>query len=386
MDLNAVTQTGDAIAAIVHAPGGRFALQRVRVGDLRDDEVLVEIVASGVCHTDLAVRDQRRAVPLPAILGHEGAGIVRRVGSAVTSVSPSDHVVLSYLSCGACEECVAERTACCAEFGRLCFASARPDGTHAVSGADGEVLSDRFFGQSSFATWAVANERNVVVAPDDLPLELLAPLGCGVMTGAGAVWNALSVTPGSSIAVFGAGSVGLSAVLAARAVDAKIIIAVDRVASRLALARELGATHVIDTTEVEDAAAAVRALIGDGVDKALDTTGAPFVVRDAFRSLRQRGVLAIAATASPTQELAVPQLELMTGCKTIIGVIEGGSNARTMIARILELYRAGRFPFDRLLSFYRFEDINQAIEDCEAGRAIKPVLRMNSFDAAGVRQ
>lgn len=369
-------QSIQALAAVVGETGGRFEIEPVRVGPIAPDELLVEIVAVGICHTDLAVRDQRRAVPLPAILGHEGAGIVRATGAAVRSIATGDHVVLSYMSCDCCQECRDGRPASCGHLGKLCFASERPDGSHAVQGRDGRVLSDRFFGQSAFSTWAVASERNAIVVPPDLPLALLAPLGCGVMTGAGAVWNELAVDRGSSLAVFGAGSVGLSAVIAARVSGAAVIVAVDRVAARLALALELGATHAIDTTRVADLPGEIRRLTGDGVQFALDTTGRTDMIDSAFKALRQRGALAIVATGSPTQTLSLPQLDLMTGCKRVIGVIEGGGSARTMIPRILELYRAGRFAFDRLVTFYDFAQINEAVDACEHGVAIKPVLRM----------
>jgi aryl-alcohol dehydrogenase len=366
----------EAIAAVLNEKGGPFAIEPVSVGPIADDEVLVEIIASGICHTDLAIRDQRRPLALPAIVGHEGAGIVRALGSAVQSVNLGDSVVLSYLSCGECAECNSGWPASCGLLGALCFASKRPDGSHAVRGRGGKVLSDRFFGQSSFASWAVAHERNVIVVPSDLPLEILAPLGCGVMTGAGAVWNELKLASGSSFAVFGAGSVGLSAILAARVAGAAVIVAVDRVTSRLELARELGATHTIDSSMIDDVSALIRSTFGDGLSFALDTTGNPDVIGVAFRALRQRGTLAIAATASPTQPLALPQLQLMTGCRRLIGIIEGGASARQMIPKMIELYRAGRFPFDRLISMYDFERINEAVEDCERGGTIKAVLRM----------
>jgi aryl-alcohol dehydrogenase len=371
-----VEQVVEAIAAVLNEKAGRFAIEPVSVGPIADDEVMVEIVACGLCHTDLAIRDQRRSVSLPAIVGHEGAGIVRAVGRAVRSVAVGSPVVLSYLSCGECVECKSGWSASCSLLGSLCFASKRPDGSHAVRGQNGKVLSDRFFGQSSFASWAIANERNAIAVPPEVPLEILAPLGCGVMTGAGAVWNELNLTPGSSIAVFGAGSVGLSAILAARVAGAAVIVAVDRVPSRLELALELGATHAIDASRIADVPESIQATVGDGVMFTLDTTGDPNMIAVAFRVLRQRGTLAIAATASPTQPLVLPQLELMTGCRRVIGIVEGGGSAQKTIQKMIQLYRDGRFPFDRLITTYDFELINEAVEDCERGKTIKAVLRM----------
>jgi aryl-alcohol dehydrogenase len=365
-----------AIAAVLHEKNGDFALEPVRVGPVRDDEVLVRIVATGICHTDLNVRRQSRSMPLPAILGHEGAGVVEAVGAAVTSVTPGDHVVMSYLSCGECAECRSDQPASCDRFGRLCFASARPDGSHAVCGAEGQVLNDRFFGQSSFATHAVVHERGVIPVGHYLALALLAPLGCGVMTGAGAVWNELQVTPGKSFAVFGAGAVGLSALMAARVSGATTIIAVDLVPGRLELARSLGATHVINPLDNPDVVGQIRCMLGDGVDFALDTTGAAKVIEGAFAALRQRGTLGLVACADVRQRLDLPHFALMTGCKRVIGIIEGGGSARAMIARLVDLHRQGQFPFDRLIRTYPFSAINQAAHDCETGDVIKPVLLM----------
>ena len=371
-----MAETVQATAAVLRDKGGAFTLEDVVIGPVRSDELLVRIVASGICHTDLGIRQQKMPIPLPAVLGHEGAGIVEAVGEDVASLRPGDAVVLSYLTCGTCPECAAGQPASCAQLGKLCFAHARPDGSHAVCGRDGEVLSDRFFGQSSFATFAVTNARNVVAVPGDLPLELLAPLGCGIMTGAGAVWNELAVQPGSSFAVFGAGAVGLSALLAARAAGASTIVAIDLVPARLALAAELGATHTINPAEVDDVAATLKALTGAGVDYALDTTGAASVIENAFGALRQRGALGLVACANLQQALSVPHFAMLSGCKRVIGIIEGGGSLQVMIPRMIALYREGRFPFDKLVRFYRFDEINQAVRDCETGDTIKPVLVM----------
>ncbi len=370
-DMAELTQ---ATAAVLHEKDGAFRLEGVTIGPLRGDEVLVRIVAAGICHTDLNVRQQ--VPPLPVVLGHEGSGIVEAVGDGVTAVRAGDAVVLTYLSCGDCRECRAGLPASCAQLGRLCFANARPDGSHALCGQDGRVLGDRFFGQSSFATYAVANERNVVVVPKDAPLELLGPLGCGIMTGAGAVWNELEVQPGSGLAVFGAGAVGQSAILAAKVAGAATIIAVDRVAARLELALELGATHAINASEVADIAAQIRQITGDGVDYALDTTGVASVVEQAFTALRQRGTLGLVACLDRAGVLSFSQFAILGGCKGIIGIIEGGGSAQATIPRIISLYQAGQFPFDRLVRFYDFDQINQAVYDCESGEAVKPILRM----------
>ncbi len=226
--------------------GGPFQIETLTVDQPRADEVLVRIVATGMCHTDIVIRDQVYPVPLPIVLGHEGAGIIERVGSAVRKVIPGDHVVLSFMSCGHCTRCAMGQPAYCERGHPLCFGGTREDGSTASRDSRSEPVHDHFFGQSSFGTYALANERTVVKVPKDLPLERLGPLGCGIQTGAGSVMNALKIGTGASFTAFGSGSVGLSAVMAARIVGATTIIAVDVVASRLALAKELGATHTVN--------------------------------------------------------------------------------------------------------------------------------------------
>ena len=259
----ASSSTNAVSAAVVRKKGGPFIIEKLRLEEPRADEVLVRIVATGMCHTDMVVRDQVYPVPQPIVLGHEGAGVVEKVGSNVVKVRPGDHVVLTFMSCGHCNLCAQGRPANCVNFNAHNFSGARADGTGSLRDDHGPV-HDHFFGQSSFSTFAVANERNVVKVPKEAPLELLGPLGCGIQTGAGAVMNALKVGPGASFAAFGAGAVGLSAVMAARAVGATTIIAVDVVPARLALAKEIGATHAVNAKE-QDPVAAVRAITNGGV-------------------------------------------------------------------------------------------------------------------------
>lgn len=360
-------------AAVVREPRGDFAVESARLVDVREDEVLVRVVASGLCHTDVAVRNGMMPTPLPAVLGHEGSGIVEAVGTAVKYVKPGDHVVMSYLSCGTCKECAAGRPASCISIRPLCFGGCRPDGSHAIEGHDGETLHDRFFGQSSFADYAVANERNVIKVDADLPLQLLGPLGCGFMTGAGAIWNELPVVPGSMVAVFGTGAVGLSAIMAARIAGATTIIAIDRVPERLALAGELGATHGVDSSDGETTAK-IRAVAPAGVNVAFDTSGRPEIIRAAADSLTQRGMLGLVA---PAGDVAFNVPELIGGCKTVKGIALGGGSARALIPLMLDYYRKGQYPFDRLVQYYPLARINDAIRDSGEGRVIKPVLLMD---------
>lgn len=363
-------------AAVVRQKGGPFEIETVDIAPPRHDEVLVRVVATGMCHTDMVARDQIYPVPQPVILGHEGAGVVESVGENVTKVQKGDHVVLSFLSCSTCAPCHKGHPAYCENFNDYNFAGARPDdGSHALYGDDQTPLNDRFFGQSSFAAYALANERNVVKVRTDVALELLGPLGCGIQTGSGTVLNALKVTPGASFAAFGAGAVGLSAVMAAAAAGATTIFAVDIVPSRLDLALQLGATHVVNSAEV-DPVEAIRKVTGKGVDYAMDSTGITSVIRTAVLALRQTGAAAVVGASKPGAVLDLDINDLMQSSKSIRGVVEGDSVPDIFIPKLIDLYLACRFPFDRLIRFYDFDQINEAAADSEKGVTLKPVVRI----------
>jgi aryl-alcohol dehydrogenase len=273
----------------------------------RPDEVLVRVVATGVCHTDMVVRNQDFAAPLPMVLGHEGAGIVEAVGDAVTEVVPGDHVIMTYMWCGHCHTCESGHPAHCENMGPLNFGGGRLDGSTATKDAHGRAVHDHFFGQSSFSTYALANEKNVVKVDKDAPLELLGPLGCGIQTGAGAVLQALNVKVGSSFVAFGAGAVGLAAVMAARVAGATTIIAVDITPSRLALALEIGATHVVNSRET-DPVAAVREITGGGADYSLECSGRAEVLRQAIDSLAVLGSCGIVGATREGTEASLSQV------------------------------------------------------------------------------
>jgi aryl-alcohol dehydrogenase len=321
------------------------------------------------------VRDQYYPFPLPGVLGHEGAGIVEEVGANVTNVVPGDHVVLTYMSCGQCRYCERGEPAYCSDFFMLNVGGARKDGTTGTYDARGDSLHDHFFGQSSFGTYALAHSRNVIKVAKDVPLEILGPLGCGIQTGAGAILNALQVGVGDSVAVFGVGGVGLSAVMAARAAGAAIIIALDVMPSRLKLALELGATHAVDSGK-ESPVEAVRRIGGGGVDYSLDTSGKPSVLRQAIDVLGIRGTCGVVGAPPLGTEVSFDINSLMIPGRSIRGICEGDSVATEFIPQLIELYRQGRFPYDRLIKFYEFDDINTAIDDAAKGLTIKPVLRM----------
>ncbi len=363
-------------AAVVREKGGPFLIENLVLEDPRPMEVLVKIKATGMCHTDMVARDQEYDVPHPIVLGHEGAGVVEAVGSEVRKVAPGDHVVLTYMSCGHCRPCYLGKAFYCENMYPLCFGGGREDGSVATHSEDGEDVHDHFFGQSSFGTYALASERNVVKAPDDAPLDILGPLGCGIQTGAGAAINALKVRPGSSFVAFGAGAVGLSAVMGARLCGAATIIAADVVPSRLETAMKLGATHTINSKEV-DPVEAIREITGGGVDFSLEATGRTDVLRQAIDCLDTLGVCGIVGAAPLGAEAAFDVNDVMIPGKRICGILQGESVVDVFIPQLIELHMQGRFPFDQLIRVYPLEQINQAAEDSESGGTIKPVIQIS---------
>lgn len=361
-------------AALLREEGSPFSIEEVELMEPKANEVLIKIVASGVCHTDAVARDQLIPIPLPAVLGHEGAGIVEKVGEGVSSVEPGDHVVLSYASCGKCENCLDGHPSLCTQFVTLNFLGKMSDDTHRIQevGHHDRPIST-FFGQSSFATYAVAHERNVVKVDKDVELALLGPLGCGIQTGSGTVLNKLKPEFGSSIAIYGCGAVGLSAVMAAKIAGCAQIIAVDIHQNRLELALELGATHALNSREM-DLVEEIRRITGGGSHYGVETTGVSTVVRQATQALRTRGTLAIVGvTGEVTFNV---NDDIMSQGKTVVGVIEGDAVPQLFIPKLIEYYKQGRFPFDKLIKFYSFDQINEAFADSEKGVTIKPVLTM----------
>jgi aryl-alcohol dehydrogenase len=360
-------------AAVVYEKSAPFQIEELELDDPRDDEVLVRIVATGICHTDLAGRDGYLPIPPPPhVFGHEGAGIVEKVGSRVGKVKPGDHVLLCWDYCGACRPCKSGRPSYCLDFFLHNFHGARPDGSTTVR-KNGRQIHGSFFNQSSFADHALASERNVVKVSEEVPLEILGPLACGVMTGAGAVMNSLHPEPGSALAVFGAGNVGLSAIMAAATCGCTTIIAVDRRQETFELAKQFGATHTIDS-ERTNPVEAIREITGGGAGYSLECVGSPAALRQAVDCLPRCGVCGLLGVVAPGTEVALDMDLLMNG-RTVKGIIEGDAVPDLFIPRLIDLYRQGRLPFERMISFYPFERINEAVEDMEQRRVIKPVLR-----------
>lgn len=361
----------DIKAAVTHSQGEAFKLEKVKLAAPESDEIRVRIVAAGVCHTDVVARDLGIA-PFPIVLGHEGSGVVDAVGASVSDLQVGDHVVMSFAHCGNCGHCLTGHPTVCDTFNELNFGGAMDDGSHRLA-QDGEALAT-FFGQSSFATYAIAKSRNAVKVDPEVDLALLGPLGCGIQTGAGTVLNRLKPEFGSSIVIYGAGAVGLSAVMAAKIIGCQHIIAVDVHDSRLELAQALGATHVLSGKDV-DVVTEIKKITDGGSHYAIETTGVPLVVKQSLNALRPLGTVAIVGI-TPEMSIDVHN-DLMAEGKSMIGVIEGDSIPRVFIPQLIAYYKAGQFPFDKLVKFYDFEDINQAFADSASGVTIKPVLRID---------
>ncbi|MFJ2240255.1 NAD(P)-dependent alcohol dehydrogenase [Streptomyces sp. NPDC087859] len=360
-------------AAVVESGGAPFTLTDVQLDEPGPHEAVVRMVATGLCHTDLGVASGGLPFPLPGVLGHEGAGVVEAVGPAVTGIEPGDHVVLSFTSCGECGNCNGGHPAYCATWLPLnLIGGRRADGSSTIS-RDGEALGGHFFGQSSFAERALVDERSLVKVDPDVPLESIAPLGCGVQTGVGAVWNVLKPVTGSTIVVLGAGAVGLSAVMAAALTPATTIVAVDRVGERLSLARELGATHTVNAGEADLVESLAAITGGRGADGVVETTGNVAVLRQGVDALGARGTLVVVGAPPFGSEVALDVNGLLGG-KRIVGLTLGDAETQSFIPALVDLVKAGRLPLDRLISTYPFADIDQAVRDMGAGKAIKPVL------------
>ena len=358
-----------AKAAVAFKLGEALKICDVDVAPPKHDEVQIKMVASGVCHTDAVARDLEGVFPLPGILGHEGSGVVTAVGEDVDSVSIGDHVVLSFSSCQHCSHCLSGHPTVCEDFNPLNFGGTLKGGGSPYS-YEGEALSI-FFGQSSFSEVVVTKATNVIVVDKEIDLRLLGPLGCGIQTGAGTVLNRLNPKANESIVIYGTGAVGLSAIMAAKAIGCYPIVAVDIHDHRLDLAKELGATHTINSKN-EDPVTNIKALTGFGAVYAIETTGVEAVVKQALAGVKPLGVVAIVGfTGDVTLNI---HNELMWEGKSLIGVIEGDSIPKIFIPTLISLYKQGKFPFDRLVKFYPFEEINQAFADSASGKVIKPIV------------
>ncbi|MFG2609973.1 NAD(P)-dependent alcohol dehydrogenase [Streptomyces anulatus] len=356
-------------AAVLRGYEDPFAIEEVMLdAGPADGEILVRIAGCGLCRTDLAVRRSAGRSPLPAVLGHEGSGVVVETGGPDTGLGPGDHVVLSFDSCGRCRSCLGGAPAYCDRFAALNLFGGRTENAARFTDGAGKALAPRWFGQSSFAEYAMVPARNAVPVDASLPLELLGPLCCGFLTGAGAVLHSFGVGPGDTVAVFGAGAVGLAAVMAATAAGA-LVVAVDRHPERLALAERFHAVPLDAATA--DLPGRIQRLTGGGAQYALDTTASARLINDALRSLRPTGHLGLVARLRTALPLEPGTLD--RGRK-ISHICEGDAVPALLIPRLTGLWQAGRFPFDQLIRTYPLADVNEAERDCDAGRVVKPVL------------
>jgi aryl-alcohol dehydrogenase len=359
-------------AAVSRAGTAHPQIEAVDLEDPRVDEVRVRIIATGICHTDLNCHSGFGVpIPKPIVLGHEGAGIVEALGAGVHGLAVGDHVVLSGGSCGVCPSCRAARPTYCRDAMKLSFGGMRADGSSPLS-QHGTRIAGAFFAQSSFASHVIVPERSAVKVPSEVPLHLLGPLGCGIITGAGSVLEAFRLRPGQSIVVFGVGSVGMAAVMAARIAGASRIVAVDVSAERLALAESLGATDsVVSDTGT---AAALREMEPFGFTFSFNTTSAPAVYTMAAECLANEGTAGF--VTRPQGEWSPSMGALLAGGRKLQGILGGSAAPQLYIPMLIDYWRQGRFPFDKLIAEYSFDHIGKAWTDCSAGAVLKPILRM----------
>ncbi len=360
-------------AAVAYEKAAPFVLEDLEIEGPGPSDVLVRMVGVGLCHTDIAARDERIPVPKPVVLGHEGSGIVEKVGQNVTKVKPGDHVVLSFAFCGHCYFCLEGKPAYCEHFVPLNFTDDAKETAGNLSKGDQKVHG-HFFGQSSFANYAVVHQNNVISVRKDAPLELLGVLGCGIQTGAGSVMNVLRPHPGQSIVVFGTGAVGVSAIMAARVCGCTTIVAVDVLDSRLDTARELGATHVVKIEKGRSTTQELLAIVPRGIDFALDTSGYVENSSVALDSLATLGTFAFVGVPVNDKPIEASMMNMLMKGLTIRGIIEGEAIPEIFIPQLIDLFMAGRFPFDKMITKYPFDDINIAVEDQKAGNAVKVVF------------
>ena len=358
-------------AWVADAPGGPLSPETLELDEIRPGEVLVRVAAVGVCHTDIAYTDgSRPAAPFPLVAGHEGAGVIAAVGPGTEGFSAGDRVVMSFSSCGRCRGCLAGRPARCSSFRELNSGFGGPGSGGRLTRRNGDKVSAGFFGQSSFAEHALTGVRNLVRVPDGVPLPLAAPFGCGIQTGAGAVLNTLRLQPGDTLLVTGTGAVGMSAVMAARAAGAAAIVAVDPVESRRARALTLGATHALDPADV---ARGALGRIGLPLDYAIDTSGRPEMIRAAVAAVHSAGTVVLIAAGQAGALADIPLRDLIVG-RQVRGAVEGDAVPQLLIPRLLDLWRAGQFPVEALVSTFGATELNDAMQAMKAGHVVKPVV------------
>jgi aryl-alcohol dehydrogenase len=364
-------------AATIEEVRAPLRVEELEIDEPRAGEALVRIVATGVCHTDAIAQEGDFPYPFPGVLGHEGAGVVEAVGDGVTKVAPGDPVVIGWPFCGECRNCLEGQPRYCVQIGPMVGRGTRADGSTAWRRLDGSPIHSHFFGQSSFATYAITDAKTLVKMPADMPLELVGPLACGLATGAGAVFNKLRPEVGSSLVVYGVGAVGLAAIMAARNSGATTIIAVDRHPARLQIARELGATETIDVAEHDPVAAVHEICDGGPADYSLECTGNMDVLRQAADSVGLRGTCVLIGGAPAEATFTLDHISTLWG-KTVAGILGGEGISDRLIGALAQLHLDGRFPYDKLITPFELDQVNEAIAASISGEVLKPVLRMPS--------
>ncbi len=363
-------------AAVLRAVNEPLAIEDLDLARPGPQEVTIRLAASGVCHSDWNLVSGVTQNPFPVVLGHEGAGVVEQLGEGVTTVSVGDHVVLSWLpSCGRCFYCSQGRPVLCEWSTPAMLAGTMPDGTTRLASNGHAVYHFSFL--STFAERCVVPEASCVPIREDAPLSVAALVGCAVMTGVGAVVNRARVEPGSSVAVFGAGGVGLSAILGARLAGAGAIVAVDPVPFKRELAVELGATHTLDP-EAGDVASEIRGLAGGrGADYAFDTSGAPGLVATAYDSVRPGGTVVAVGIPPEDAEARIPAPRLPREEKVVTGSLYGSCRPHVDMPLVLDLYMAGRLDLDRLVTrTYGLDEVNEAFAAMNAGEVARGVIEL----------
>lgn len=360
-------------AAIYHGPKQPLRVQEVELLPPGRGEVLVRIAAAGVCHSDLHFVDGLIPHPAPAVLGHEGAGVVEAVGEGVTYVRPGDHVILSFIpTCGQCPYCIVGRPNLCTVGNRAATRGTLLDGTTRLR--LGEQAVYHMTCTSCFAERAVVPESGLVKIREEMPLDRAALIGCGVMTGVGAAMNTARVQPGSTVAVIGCGGVGLNVIQGAALAGAAVIIAIDVIEGKLELARQFGATHTVNAAR-EDPVAAVRSLSPGGADYAFEVIGRPETMRQAYDATRRGGMAVVVGLAPPGAELSIPAGSLLQE-KVLTGSSYGGARPRVDFPRLVDLYLAGKLKLDELISrVYPLEEINDAFEAMRRGEVARSIVR-----------
>ena len=363
-------------AAVLYDRAKPLQIEEVELGKPEDEEVLVKMVATGVCHTDLHAITGDIGLPLPIVLGHEGAGIVEETGPGVTTLKPGDHVVLMVLwSCGKCAWCATGLPSQCPVALRAAGAQTLPSMEKRLRNKQGQELG-HFFSQSSFAEYAVVHERTAIRVRDDAPLEVVCLLGCGATTGAGSVVNIAGLKAGRSVAIFGCGGVGLSAIMGAKLAGANPIIAVDLLDSKLAWAEELGADLLVNAANEEPPQRIIE-LTGGGADYAIECIGSVKATMQAIASIRPVGKCVVVGPYPPGSTLAInPGRDLTVLGKTITGGLQGQIVPSVDLPRFVDLDMAGRFPIDKLISrTYRLNQINDAFRAMKGGEVKRSVVR-----------